>query len=202
MAEVTTTFERGWANDAHAGIVAPSARRGLIACLAAVMLSFTSPFVAAQDAGPGSDDSGKAWQEAAVQLPAAPKDADLVIFPTSATARLTFAIDAKSLSVGADGVVRYTLVATSPGGARNVSYEGIRCETFERKLYAFGRDDGSWSRAHNDAWERMRRNERNRAQATLAEDYFCDVSTVAGSAKAMLDRIRYDRPVIPRTDSQ
>ena len=62
-------------------------------------------------------------------LPPYPKDADLIEFQVSSGATFRFFIDAASLSVGTDGVVRYTLVARSPSGAANVSFEGIRCST-------------------------------------------------------------------------
>jgi hypothetical protein len=146
------------------------------------------------------NDTAKPWQEMAVQLPGPPRDADLVPFSVSATATQQFAIDSRSLRVGEDGVIRYTLVAISPSGARNITYEGIRCAAFEKKLYAFGRADGTWSRSRRDQWEPIVRNAANRQQATLAQDYFCDGNTVAGNAGIMLERVRRDRPVTQRTD--
>lgn len=141
------------------------------------------------------DDDTKPWQEIAIQLPAPPIAANLLPFDVSGNATQTFAIDAKSLSLGSDGVIRYTLVATSPAGARNVSYEGIRCASFEKKLYAFGHPDGSWSRSRNDQWQPIVRNAANRQHAALFKDYFCDGLTVAGSAQQMLERIRQRRPL-------
>lgn len=141
------------------------------------------------------DDDTKPWQEVAIQLPAAPLAANLLPFEVSATATQLFAIDAKSLTVGADGVVRYTLVTSSPEGAKNVSYEGIRCASFERKSYAFGHPDGSWSRSRHDKWQPIVRNAANRQHAILFKDYFCDGSTVAGNAQQILDRLRYQRPL-------
>lgn len=143
-------------------------------------------------------DGKKAWQELAVQLPAAPAEANLLSFYVSPTATQTFAIDTKSITVGADGVIRYTLVATGSAGARNISYEGIRCESFEKKLYAFGQADGSWSRARRDQWERIVTGTANSHHARLAQDYFCQNLTVAGSATDILQRIRSRRPL---TDS-
>jgi hypothetical protein len=118
----------------------------------------------------------------------------------SATATQSFAIDARSLTVGADGVIRFTLVATSPAGAKNISYEGIRCASFEKKLYAIGHSEGRWSRSRRDQWEPIVRNAANRQHATLAQDYFCENKSVAGNAETMLARIREDRPINSRTD--
>ncbi|OGB20947.1 MAG: hypothetical protein A3I66_19765 [Burkholderiales bacterium RIFCSPLOWO2_02_FULL_57_36] len=141
------------------------------------------------------EDEHKPWQEIAIQLPAAPQAANLLPFYVSATATQSFAIDAKSLTVGSDGVIRYTLVADSPGGAKNISYEGIRCRSFEKKIYAFGQADGSWSRSRRDQWERIAQNAANRQHAILAKDYFCQSLTVADNAEKMLERIRWQQPL-------
>lgn len=89
---------------------------------------------------PSSVRKGEPWKERAVALPPWPKDADLVEFeldgPPSA---LRYSIDGKNLRVGVDAVVRYTLVADSTSGSRNVSFEGIRCTLKGAyKVYAFG----------------------------------------------------------------
>ncbi len=139
------------------------------------------------------DDEQKPWQEIAIQLPAAPAAENLLPFYVSATATQSFAVDSKSLTLGADGVIRYTLVTSSAAGAKNISYEGIRCQSFEKKLYAFGHPDGTWSRSRRDQWEPIVRNAANRQHATLAQDYFCQGLTVADDAKKMLERIRTQR---------
>lgn len=143
------------------------------------------------------DDAEKPWQEVAIQLPAPPKPENLLPFYVSATATQSFTIDAQSVSVGTDGVVRYTLVATSNGGARNVSYEGIRCESFERKLYAFGQPNGEWSRSKRDQWERINSLAANRHHAALAKDYFCQEQMVSGKAEELVNRIRYNKTLNP-----
>jgi hypothetical protein len=146
------------------------------------------------------DDKDKPWQEVAVQMPAAPLQENLVPFYVSATATQTFSIDTKSLTVGTDGVIRYTLVSVSDSGARNVSYEGIRCATYEKKLYAFGQADGSWSRSRRDQWERINSHTSNRQHAALAKDFFCEEKTIAGTAKDMITRIRYNRTLAPHNN--
>ena len=136
------------------------------------------------------DDSSKSWSEIAVELPPPPEAANLLGFDVSTLTTQKFAIDAKSLSLGSDGVVRYTLVTTSTSGAKNISYEGLRCAANERKIYALGHTDGTWSRARRDAWQPIVNNAVNRQQAALAEDYFCMGSATAGSAADMLRRLR------------
>lgn len=177
-------------NPARARAVLIRSAAALALCAALANLSHAQPSFD-QD----FDDQAKPWQEISIRLPAPPRTENLLPFEVSATATQNFALDAKSLTVGTDGVIRYTLVSTSPAGARNVSYEGIRCATFESKRYAFGHPDGSWSRSRHDQWQPIVRNAANRQQATLFKDYFCDGLTVAGSAEQMLERIRRQRPL-------
>jgi hypothetical protein len=70
-------------------------------------------------------------------------------------------------------VVRYTVVIEAAGGAKNVSYEGLRCETAERRLYAYGHADGTWSRARNGGWEGIRLRSLLSYHKALYEDHFC-----------------------------
>jgi len=137
-----------------------------------------------------ADWATRSWQEAPIDLPAMPKAVDLLPFDDSAASTQRFSIDAKSLTLGADDVVRYTLVSVSPSGAKNISYEGIRCQTYERKIYASGRIDGSWSEARNSQWAPIRGLGVNRQHASLAQDYFCANTTIAGTAADMLNRLQ------------
>lgn len=141
------------------------------------------------------EDEQKPWEEIAVQLPPAPVADNLLPFYVSPTATQQFAVDAKSLTVDTDDVVRYTLVTKSPEGATNISYEGIRCLTGEKKLYAFGRPDGSWSRSRRNEWMPVTGRMVSAHHAILAREYFCQEGTVAGSARDILQRLRYQRPI-------
>lgn len=142
------------------------------------------------------EEDDKPWEEMQAELPAAPKDENLLPFYVGPTTTQTFAIDSKSLAIGKDGVIRYTLVATSPGGAKNISYEGIRCASFEKKIYALGRDDGSWARSRRDQWDGIVRSKVNRQHAALSQDYFCSNLTIMGTEKDILQRIRSGKTLI------
>lgn len=137
------------------------------------------------------DDVDKGWQESALQLPAAPKPENLLTFYNSGTQ--IFAIDKQSVSVEKDNSVRYTLVATSSNGAKNVSYEAIRCETYEKKLYAFGRSDGTWSASRRKEWDRISNAGANKQHHVLYTEYLCDGNTVAGKAAMITDRLNGKR---------
>jgi hypothetical protein len=75
--------------------------------------------------------------------------------------------------VGKDGVVRYTLVVKTAGGATNVSREGLHCDTLEYRFYATGRSDGTWIKARSENWLPVDNHSPNRYHAALSRDYFC-----------------------------
>lgn len=128
------------------------------------------------------DYESKQWQEIEIQLPAAPKQVTLLPFYVSAATENRFFIDGATLTVGSDGVVRYVLLVLAPQGARNVTYEGMRCETRERRIYASGRLDGSWSKARKNEWVRIQDAYANRHHAALFLEYFCPVGNIVQNA--------------------
>lgn len=128
------------------------------------------------------DYESKQWLEVEVALPAAPKEANLQPFYVSAATSNRFFIDISTLSVGSDGVVRYVLLVLSPEGGRNVTFEGMRCESRERRIYASGRQDGSWSKARKNEWVRIQDAYANRHHAALFLDYFCPFGNIVRDA--------------------
>lgn len=176
-----------------------ASRRLLPACLAVVLgLSLSLPALAQTVYAFEDEDEKGPWQEGEVRFPPAPAESDLLEFDVGSGASQVFAVDGKSISVGADGVVRYTVVAKSRAGARSISYEGIRCKTFERRVYAFGQKDGSWIQSRRSSWERIPRGARNGVGEALALDYFCEGVTIAGTAQDMTKRIRTRQVLNPR----
>ncbi|MFH1871756.1 MAG: CNP1-like family protein [Pseudomonadota bacterium] len=116
------------------------------------------------------------WQEQKeVDLPAFPKEEDLREFYVSAVATNKYMVDASTLVVGADGVVRYVLVVKASGGATNVSFEGIHCKERKWKHYATGLRDSTWRRspANRSEWRPIENKPVNRHHAALSRDYFC-----------------------------
>jgi hypothetical protein len=132
------------------------------------------------------DYDARDWKELATQLPPAPKQENLTPVYVSASTDNKFFVDLPSVSVGSDGVVRYSLVTISAKGVRNVSYEGMRCATKEVRLYAFGHSDGSWAKAKANQWQRIYEKTANRQHAELYQAYFCpDAAIVSGRAEAL-----------------
>lgn len=123
--------------------------------------------------GGPDDPDAPVWIEEDAVLPVFPQEANLLGFYVSEVTAHKFYIDASSLSVGKDGVVRYVLEVHTSGGATNISFEGIRCQTRELKIYASGRQDGTWASARNTKWRVIENKPVNRQHAALARDYFC-----------------------------
>ena len=135
-------------------------------------------------------DQEKPWVELQAQLPAYPKEENFLPFFVSATAVNQFYIDARSISIGEDGVVRYTLIVKSPYGALNVSFEGMRCASAERKLYAFGRSDGTWSKARASKWEDIEYKDVNRHHHMLHDDFLCVGHAPANSTEDIVKNLK------------
>lgn len=175
----------------------PHLQRAVTALL--LSLSLAAPVAHGQTRYALEDDADKApWKEAEIQLPATPAPGDLLKLDIGAAATQEFAIDPKSITIGPDGVVRYTVVATSRAGATSISYEGIRCESFERRVYAFGHKDGTWTRSRRSDWARIIRGARNDHAETLALDFFCEGKKQVGTVPEIVERIRYKRVRNPR----
>jgi hypothetical protein len=116
----------------------------------------------------------KPWKEIEIQLPAFPETENLIPFKVGAITDTRFLIDEKSISVGSDEVIRYSLIAISSLGAQNISFEGMRCTTAERRVYAFGQADKTWSKARSNKWINIRGGS-NSHHVALFADYFCAI---------------------------
>jgi len=113
-------------------------------------------------------------RENKVVLPAAPKTENLIRFDAGPARRgFEHFVDSASLTVGEDGVIRYVLIVTSDMGARNVTYEGIRCVTREHKIYAYGRRDGSWKEPRGVEWKKIGSASLEGPLYLLYNDFFC-----------------------------
>ena len=140
------------------------------------------------------DADRKPWNELKARIPSYPTTGDLVAFDAGGASPHHFYLDARSLSIGEDGVVRYTLVIKASGGATNVTFEGIRCELRQQKYYALGRADGSWVRARNPQWRRIESQDANRHHSVLYRNVLCSGTQPHGSVREVLQLLRYSPP--------
>ena len=100
--------------------------------------------------------------------------------PPALESGFQYFVDPASLSVGSDRIVRYVMLARSPDGAENVTFEGIRCPS-EYRIYAVGRQDGTWGGRASE-WRSIPRNARA-TQNWLGRHYFCPARTAISSAE-------------------
>lgn len=138
------------------------------------------------------EEATESWKELKAKLPSAPVESKLIPFEVSVANANRFYIDPASVSVGKDGVVRYTVVIESSGGARTVNYEGLRCETRERRLYAFGQADGSWIESQGSSWIPVHKQEHkmhNGYSAVLFDEYFCVDRVAVASPDAAIEAL-------------
>lgn len=129
------------------------------------------------------------WKEETYQPPSFPKDDDLIEFYVSPAISAKFYIDQTSLSVGRkDKVVRYVMVVKTSGGATNISAEGIRCDTYEWRLYATGTAEGTWAKSRQTEWRKFKAY--NKQQVSLATYYFCPNGFPIQSAAEGIDALK------------
>ncbi|SEL10443.1 CNP1-like family protein [Nitrosovibrio tenuis] len=118
-------------------------------------------------------ENEKPWIEIQAQLPPYPQTENLLQFDAGPASANSHYVDAPSISLGEDNVVRFSLVTKSPSGAMNVSYEGIRCQTAEKRTYAYGRNNNTWIQARMSKWVNLENIAQNYPQRALYRYFFC-----------------------------
>jgi hypothetical protein len=85
------------------------------------------------------------------------------------------------VSIGADGIVRYVVVAMGEGNAINAFYEGLRCSAGEVKVYARRGGDGGWIPARAE-WQSVFNSRAARHSLAIARSGACTGSAPNVSA--------------------
>jgi len=140
-----------------------------------------------------AEDEKEGWKEIAVKFPPYPRNENLVQFDVGDASPHRFYIDSPSLAVGSDGVVRYTLVTRTAGGATNITFEGIRCQGRRHKYYAVGEAGGTWAAARNPQWRRIEVQDPDRQRRALIDTYFCQ-GRFPRTTQDTLQRLKYGPP--------
>jgi len=173
--------------------------RGLLAVALAVA------WIGAQGQADVGDDGAAARAAAAARaeqkalLPSYPAEDNLLEFFVSEASDFEYFIDAKSIKVDGD-VIYYTLVARSPEGVSNVSYEAIRCSSREYRIFAIGEANRTWRR-RTTPWREIRGGSVHRWHDALRKDYFCPGGAPILSAEEGRDAIRRGRhPLVDRQE--
>jgi hypothetical protein len=126
------------------------------------------------------------FKEGSTTMPLNPPNPDkLQSFYVSPTTVFKFSIDTSSILIGADGVTRYIVVITNPSGDQQAQYEGIRCDSYQWRLYG-SYESGAWRPNPLSQWKDIKLHVPNRYQAALAQGALCDFSSQETSLKAVL----------------
>lgn len=138
------------------------------------------------------------WKEEGDNLPAYPQDNDLLeVAGPPAYQNYQYLIDEKSLKVGQDGVVRYTLVIRSSSGADNVMYDGIRCTTQQLKSYAYGstgmNGKKKFIKKQSIDWKAFRLSGVTAYAPIFVTNYFCDHYGIALKRHEIIQNIKYGK---------
>jgi hypothetical protein len=135
-------------------------------------------------------DTNPDWKETEVPPPPALRTQGLIPIEMPSGIALRFAVDPASVSVGADGVVRYVIVASSPTGTVNAMYEGLRCNTAEVKVYARHNPDSGWVPARNSEWQPLHNRPNSRHSLTVARTGACVGQGPSGNASEIVRALR------------
>ena len=123
------------------------------------------------------DDSGDVpWRELAAEIPPLPNSAEFLPLQLDTLPRgMRAFLHLDSLTVGErDAVVRYWLLLTGQGGGFNATYEGVKCNTGEYKVYAYGNPERQRKvRVMPDPKWRAHGASRHDLREELTRDYLC-----------------------------
>lgn len=137
-------------------------------------------------------EEGSQWLEAPVPPAPAFGKAPLVSIEMPPYVSLRFGVDPESLVIGNDGVLRYVMVATSPTGAMNAMYEGIRCATGEVKTYALYGAAGQWAMVADPKWRGLNDNMPSKHALALARQGACESrSSTARSVQVIINELKH-----------
>ncbi|MBA2962410.1 MULTISPECIES: CNP1-like family protein [Ramlibacter] len=127
------------------------------------------------------------WKELTAPAPPASLRTQGLVPIDVEPSQLRWGIDPDSIAVGADGIVRYVVVARGEGSALNAFYEGLRCSSGEVKVYARRSSDGGWVPAAASDWQTVFNNPPVRHSLVIARNGAC-TGKVANVSAAQIQR--------------
>jgi len=136
--------------------------------------------------GPSEDEKAV---EPEVSLPAYPRDENLIAFHVRAADQNQYFVDAASLAVAPDGMVLVAVLVRSPQGATTLRFEGLRCASGQRKVYAIGGPERTWTKPRTVEWAPIGSGASGLHERILAREYLCPngtgIRTVAEGLQAL-----------------
>lgn len=170
----------------------PNPLKNLSRLITAMLISGVS--LSSHGALPYIEEAQEIFKEATFVWPTPPGPSnphtELQTYEVPQPSSGTYQIELNSLTLGSDEVIRMVLVQTSTTGVQNVSFEGVRCKTGERKLYAFLKSDGTWNEYHQARWQAIQNFASAKHIVTLAKNFLCAGGGAWGSVKDIQYRLR------------
>lgn len=150
----------------------------LLGCYGDPMISGVDPF------------APSVFKEGNTTMPlVGPNPKTLLPFYVSQTTIFKFAIDTQSIQIGNDGITRYIIQITSPSGSKQTQYEGIRCDSYQSRLYGTYEANATWRENPLGGWSAIKDNVPNRYQAALAQGAICNFSSQEKDLKTVLQSL-------------
>lgn len=158
------------------------------------LLSFNVGAVGLEDDEPdlGGDFIEEQTKKIEVRLPAYPLPANLLkVEVDNAGSPYTYYIDTNSLKVLDNSIALYTVVIESESGARNVMFEGIRCQTRESRSYAYGTTNGKLSAFSSSKWLSLKDASQLPYRFSFYQHYLCDGLQIPYVKAEVINHIKY-----------
>ncbi|MEI6182117.1 MAG: CNP1-like family protein [Polynucleobacter sp.] len=147
---------------------------GLISCTGDPLQSGLDPF------------APSVFKEGTTKMPLnPPNQSTLLPFYVTQNTVFKFAVDTNSILIGQDGVTRYIIVITNPNGGKQAQYEGIRCDSFQWRLYG-NLENNTWRENPLSTWREIQTQVPNRYQAALAQGALCTLNSQEKSLNTIL----------------
>ena len=129
------------------------------------------------------------WAEDAVTTPPLFSTSQLIPIEMPPYVTLKVGVDPETVTVGADGVVRYVVVMRNSNGSESAAYEGILCTNGEVKTYARTGASGQWSVVSQPQWQAMTDNMGSRHAFAIAKQGGCD-GRATGKREAIVQALK------------
>ena len=100
-----------------------------------------------------------------------------------------YAMDAGSITYGANGAIRYILVVESSSGARNAYFEAMRCNPKAYRTYGYADASGAFRRSRKSEWIKVGLDPWQ-MRKSLAEQVMCDYWSKPVEEYELMERLR------------
>lgn len=147
-------------------------------------------------------DEPAPWAEDVKALPAPPQDDDLILLSIDGPQRnFRHYVDSKSVATHPDGVVTYTVVIASDSGAKNIIFEGMRCEMGRYKTYAYGNSSGGFQPGLASSWQKvLTRSGPANYRSDLLRYYLCAANGLPLRPEAIIERLKHPKNIPARNN--